>query len=397
MAKGKVQVDLVAKDEASEKIKKVSGHSDDLKKSFMAVAAAAAAMAAAVTAAVGKMLDDWSSAGDEIAKMAKRTGWEVESLSELAYMAKLSGTNLNSLETASKKLARSIVDAGDGMASYTREFERLGLNVDDLMQMGVEDQFWTVAMSIANLDDATLRTNAAVELFGRSGTDLLPILADGAAGVQELRQRYAELGYQWSGETAAAAEQFRDAFEDINVAMDGVKFTLVETLGPAITDLINTQILPAIQALREFVAENDDLKRAFIEFATGLGWVIEQLIRLIETLAKVDAATPDWLAKFSPLSLLTGRAGREAGEEYRKITGQSYELPGLTPEAVALAGTYTTGTGEINVIINGNVMGDEAMNRAIAQALEPYLGEAQRTTSFPHVNTSGYYPGSSAR
>jgi len=396
MAKGKVQIDLVAKDEASEKIKKVSGHTVDLKTAFLAVAAAAAAMAAAVTAAVGKMLDDWSSAGDEIAKMAKRTGWEVESLSELAYMAKLSGTNLNSLETASKKLARSIVDAGDGMASYTREFERLGLNVDDLLKMGVEEQFWTVALAIANLDDATLRTNAAVELFGRSGTDLLPILSGGADAVDELRKRYAELAYQWTDETAAAAEEFRDAFEDINVAMDGVKFTLVETLGPAITDLINTQILPAIQALREFVAENDDLKRAFVAFATGLGWVIDQLIRLIETLAKVDAATPDWLAKFSPLSLLTGRAGREAGEEYRAITGQNYTTPGLTPEAVSLAGAYMTG-GSVNVIINGNVMGDEAMNRAIAQALEPYLGEAQRTTSFPHVNTSGYYPGSSAR
>jgi hypothetical protein len=402
MAKGKVQIDLVAKDEASAKIKGVAGHSDDLKKSFLAVAAAAVAMASAVTAAVGKMLDDWSSAGDEIAKMAKRTGWTVESLSELSYMAKLSGTDLNSLETASKKLARSIVDAGDGLATYTREFERLGLNVDDLLKMGVEDQFWTVALAIANLDDATLRTNAAVELFGRSGTDLLPILADGASGVQELRQRYAELGYQWSGETAAAAEQFRDAFEDINVAMDGVKLTLVEELGPEITRLINEHILPGIVSLREFIDENADLKQAFLDVAGAIMSVVNAVKELYGWYKAIQNAIPDWLKpmlEFYNLGdIMTGKNVLGSYQKYLGEVSNVYAPGRMTEMAAGAPGGYVpSGVGDINVTINGNVMGDEAMNRAIAQALEPYLGEAQRTTSFPHVNTSGYYPGSSAR
>lgn len=396
MAKGKVQVDLVAKDEASAKIKAVAGHSDDLKKSFLAVATAAAAMATAVTAAVGKMLDDWSSAGDEIAKMAKRTGWAVESLSELDYIAKLSGTDLKSVETATKKLSRSIVDASDGMVTYVREFDRLGLSVDDLMKMGPEEQFWAVAQAIANMEDPTLRSNAALELFGRSGTDLLPIFADGAAGIEEMKEAY-KTSYQWTEEATKQAEEFRDALTKLDGVVNNMKGSLVKGLAEPLTELIEDHINPAIERLALFLKENEGIARAFEEFARGLGFVIDQLVKLIETLLKIDAATPDWLAKFSPLSVITGRTGREAGEEYREITGQNYELPGLTPAAVALAGSYMTGAGTIQVTINGNVMGDEAMNRAIAQALEPYLGEAQRTTSFPHVNTSGYYPGSSAR
>jgi len=396
MAKGKVQVDLVAKDEASAKIKGVAGHSDDLKKSFLAVAAAAVAMAGAVTAAVGKMLNDWATAGDEVAKMAKRTQWSVESLSELAYAAKIAGMDLSQFELGTRKLSGAIFDAKAGMVTYTRAFEALGLNVDDLSKMGIEEQFWAVAYALANLTDDSTRAALAVDLFGRTGTNLFPLLAEGADGIADLRTKAHDLGVTFDSESAVAAEEFKDSMTDLNTALDGVKYALVDGLGPEITNLINDHIMPAIASLRDFIKENDDLKESFMAFARGLGYVIDQLVKLIETLSKIDAATPDWLAKFSPLSLITGRTGREAGEEYRAITGKDYPMPGLTPEAVALASSAVAG-GDINVIINGNVMGDEAMNRAIAQALEPYLGEASRTTSFPHVNTSGYYPGSSAR
>lgn len=400
MAKGKVQVDLVAKDEASAKIKGVAGHSDNLKKSFLAVATAAAAMDAAVTVALGKMLNDWATAGDEVAKMAKRTQWSVESLSELAYAAKIAGMDLNQFELGTRKLSGAILDASYGLATYTRAFDELGLNADDLLKMGIEDQFWTVAYALANLEDDAVRAALAVDLFGRTGTNLFPLLAEGADGIEELRQRAHDMGITFDAESAVAAEDFKDAMTDLQAAVEGVKYALVDGLGPEITTLINNHILPAIETVREFIKENDDLKRLFMEFATGLGWVIDKLVSLIETLLKVDAAMPDWLKTGIPflqgLSIATGSAGREAGQAYRAITGQNYELPGLTPSAVSLASSYMTGAGTIQVTINGNVMGDEAMNRAIAQALEPYLGEAQRTTSFPHVNTSGYFGGNSS-
>jgi len=44
-----------------------------------------------------------------------------------------------------------------------------------------------------------------------------------------------------------------------------------------------------------------------------------------------------------------------------------------------------------------DLVADEASMRQLWQMLESYAGESTRTTSFPHVNTSGYYPGSSAK
>jgi len=271
------------------------------------------------------------------------------------------------------------------------------------LKMGVEDQFWTVAMSIANLDDATLRTNAAVELFGRSGTDLLPILSGGADAVDELRKRYAELAYQWTDETAAAAEEFRDSFEDVRVAMDQVKFTIVQELAPQITTLVNETILPNIQALSDWAKENDNVLGSMVylviaaaNLAKAIGQILVNLLELGEWFGQ-HRAMWDILGTILP----AGRAVFWSKEQQEAIFGGvGGGGPGLKPGIAEAYGTQASAMlsgGSINITINGNVMGDESATRQIAQSLEPYLGEASRTTSFPHVNTSGYFGGNSSK
>ena len=55
----------------------------------------------------------FSGYGDQVAKMAKRTGLSVETLSELRFVASQTGTEFESLEMAFRKMQRSIYDAGD--------------------------------------------------------------------------------------------------------------------------------------------------------------------------------------------------------------------------------------------------------------------------------------------
>jgi len=404
MAKGNVQVTLTAKDEASAKIRGVGKAGDDLTTTFRNIALAAVAAGTAIVVAVGKMLTDWSQAGDEIAKMALRTGWAVESLSELSYIAKQSGTDLASIETATKKLARSIVDASDGMVTYTREFERLGLDVDDLMRMSPEDQFWAVAKAIAALEDPTLRTNSAVELFGRSGTDLLPILAGGAEGIAELQARYSDFGRQWTAESANIAVEFGDAMDDVKIAIDGTKDALVEELAPAITELIYSDILPAIQELRLFINENVDLKQAFLDIVHAVRDFVGVLSELYEWYKKLQDAVPDWLKPtleaFDLKRIMTGQNALEGYQNYLDTIHKNFYPGGGGAsywDATVAGGSGGASTSVVNVNIAGNVMGDETAIRQLVKELEPYMAENQRRSSFAPVNTSGYYAGSSSK
>jgi len=399
MSKGKVEITLTAKDDASAKLKAVGNQGQSLADTFKGIAATAAAMAAAVTAAVGKMLSDWAAAGDDIAKMAERTGWAVEELSALAYIAKMSGSDLTTVEAASKKLSKAIIDASDGMQTYVREFQRLGLSVDDLLKMSPEQQFWTVAEAVAALGDAALRSSTAQELFGRSGTDLLPILANGSTGVAELRERFKTLAYQWTDESVQAAAAFQDAFEELGTAMDSVKFTLVEELGPEITRLINEQILPGIVSFREFIQENADLKDAFVSITSTVQQLVAAIAELYDWYKRIGDAIPDWLQPtveaFDLGNIMTGKNVLGAYQDYLGEVSKLY-APQRNAELAAGIVPQATG-GDVTLVVNGPLIADDASMRQLWQMLESYAGESMRRTSFPHINTSGYYPGSSAK
>jgi len=81
-----------------------------------------AAMGASILASGALSVKQFAAMGDEIAKMAKRTGFSTESLSELSFAAERSGTSLSGVEKASRTLSGAIVDANDGLETYQRAF-----------------------------------------------------------------------------------------------------------------------------------------------------------------------------------------------------------------------------------------------------------------------------------
>ena len=174
MATTKVEVVIGAKDNASPTLKKIGTNMTKMSANFKKAGTVMLAAGAALGAGMFKLADSYTKAGDEVAKMAKRTGWGVESLSELRHVADLSGSSLLAFEKGSRKLSMAIVDAAEGGATYAEALGRIGLNAEDLMGMGIEDQFWTVAGALGDVKDQTIKTATAMELFGRTGTEMFP-------------------------------------------------------------------------------------------------------------------------------------------------------------------------------------------------------------------------------
>jgi len=165
------------------------------------------AMAAGPLVAASRMFEDL---GDNLAKASARTGVAVEELSELAFAADLSGADLATLELGLRKMSQTIVDAAAGSQSANDAFGRLGLTVADLAQLTPDQQFKLLADQISQIFNPTLRAAMALDIFGRSGTRLLPLMADGAEGIERLERQARELGLTWSTADAKAAEAFRD-------------------------------------------------------------------------------------------------------------------------------------------------------------------------------------------
>lgn len=181
----------------------------------------------------------FATVADALAKMAKRTGFSVESLSELKYAADLSGASVESLETSIRRMQRTVYDAGMGMKSAKDALAQLGLSVEMLKGMKPEDQFETIAESLSKVQDPTTRAALAMVIFGRSGTALLPMLEQGKAGIKAMREEAQKLGLTMSGEAAARAEILADSFDRLKKVIDQVVINIGSALQPIINRMID--------------------------------------------------------------------------------------------------------------------------------------------------------------
>ncbi|MCC7409177.1 MAG: hypothetical protein IT442_14010, partial [Phycisphaeraceae bacterium] len=165
------------------------------------------ALGAAMVAPMFAATKVFAGMGDDLAKMSARTGVSVESLSELGFAAELSGMSMEDLETSLRKMQKTLVEAASGSAGAVDALAKLGLTADDLRGLSPDEQLKRIADRLASIRDPALRAALAMEVFGKTGTKLLPLMADGAAGIEALQHQAREMGLTISTQDAKAAER----------------------------------------------------------------------------------------------------------------------------------------------------------------------------------------------
>jgi hypothetical protein len=233
------------------------------KRAGTAVAIAGAGAAAGLIALTKAAIDN----ADALDNMSQRLGVSVEALSRLQYAAKLSDTSIESLQTGFRTLANNMVAGADA-------FAQLGINVanaDGSMRSSV-DVFSDVADRFASMEDGALKSSIAVDLFGRSGLDLIPMLNAGSAGLAEFGRQSDAVGNTLTTNTATAAAKFNDTIDRINLKLGGVVNKIMEAA------------LPALQRLADKIASPE-----FAEAAANFGVaIVDQLSAIIDWLVKVE-------------------------------------------------------------------------------------------------------------
>ena len=201
---------------------------------FAKIGAVFSAVGGAIIGTITKAAMDFAGFGDTLDKMSIRTGISVEALSELRYAAEQSGSSLAALENGVKRMQRAIGEAAQGSATYVDAFQSLGIAVADLQRLSPERQFELVASHIAAITDPTKRAAAAMEIFGKSGTELLPLITDDMEALREEAQR---LGLQMSTEGAASAAALGDAVDRMKDAATAAWYKIGQAAAPVLTDL----------------------------------------------------------------------------------------------------------------------------------------------------------------
>jgi hypothetical protein len=175
-------------------------------------------LAKAVAAPLARTID----AGVAARRGALRLGLGPVAFQQLLYAGAQGGLAPDALETGLTALATAAYQArtgGDG------PLQRLGVAAVDAQKQlrPLQDVLGDVADRFARMPAGIERTALATELFGSTGTAMLPFLVRGRAGLRELADEAQRLGVVMSGETAGAAEEALGLVTAVTSAQAGLE------------------------------------------------------------------------------------------------------------------------------------------------------------------------------
>lgn len=161
-----------------------------------------------------------SEMGDALNKAAIKAGVSGRTISELSYAAKLADVDLGGLSIGLKKMEVALSQASTGAKEPLTALAALGLAFKDIKELKPDAQFALIGDRISQLKDPADKARAATELFGKAGADLLPLFAEGAAGIAKARAEAEKLGFSFSDEQLKKLSDQNDAVKRLSASWD---------------------------------------------------------------------------------------------------------------------------------------------------------------------------------
>jgi hypothetical protein len=207
--------------------------------------------------------------GSEMLALSRRTGASVEELSALSFAAEQANVSSESLEHGIRHLQKSLFEAATGSAEAQMAFTELGQSAADLSRMTAGGQLAALASGLSKFANPAEKAGLAMKLLGRGGTEMLPLLNMGAAGIGQLTARASELGLVLSGETAVAADELRKASLALWGQLKMVAVVVGEAITPALQEVVKW-VSPIIKSFTAWVRENRSLATTIALVGGGL-------------------------------------------------------------------------------------------------------------------------------
>ena len=147
-------------------------------------------------------------------------------------------------------------------ALLTEAFDSLGVKLYDAngKLRSTTDVMNQVADQFAKMPDGAMKTAAAVAIFGRSGSDLIPLLNEGSAGLASMTAKGKELGTVMSTKQVDAAHKAYLAHKQFDAALEGIVNRIGIDLMPTATALFTLFVTKGVPVIEDFGKKIQSLK-----------------------------------------------------------------------------------------------------------------------------------------
>lgn len=196
-------------------------------------------------------------AADETNKMAQKIGVAVKDVAGLQLAFRQAGIESGALQTSMSKLSVAIANGNDALVAMNINTR----NTDGTLK-STRQVLGEVADKFKSYEDGASKTALAVQLFGKAGAELIPLLNAGADSLDQFDEMARKLGLTLTAETAARAEKFNDTLDLMGQGFKGIAMQVAADLLPTLEGLAD-QFFSSM-------TEGDRLKRIAEGLSIGL-------------------------------------------------------------------------------------------------------------------------------
>lgn len=297
-----------------------------LKTAFAAVVSVAGIVK--VGQAVKGLADSVSAAGDRIDKNSQALGMSRRAYQQWDYILRQSGSSIDTMGTSMKTLNSAILNGGDGTITA---LNTLGLNLEQLQGMSQEDQFEAMVRAFQEMPAGATKSALALQLFGKNGQSLMPLLNSSADSIDEMRGAAERMGIVMSDSMIDNAVAYGDAFDNMSATFGGLKNIIGSGLLEPMTGIFDTitaffsqqdvqdaakrfatnlhtignVVLDGVQSFFQFLSDNKETIGTALsniaEFLGDIGTTVGGFA--IETLKEIAGAFTDFIENADPAQI----------------------------------------------------------------------------------------------
>ena len=230
--------------------------------------AAIGATIGVVSALTGKTM----AYGDRVDKMSQKIGLSRQGFQQWDYILSQSGVDIDKMQVGMKTLSQQMVASTKRGSEAEAMFKKLGVRVKDTRGnfISQEDAFETVIVAFQKMPDGIEKANLAQKLFGKTGSDLRPLLNGVRGNIEELKVKYEELGLGMSDDAVDGAVKLTDTMDTLKRSFGAIGLSVGVGLVPIVQQLADQLLnnLPQIQSA---------LIPVISAFGNTIGFVCEHL------------------------------------------------------------------------------------------------------------------------
>lgn len=260
-------------------------------------------VAGAVDVALAGLTVKAGQTADDLNTMSKVTGISTEELQKYKLSADLLDVSVDTIAKTQTKMKRSMLSAQQGSDNMAEAFSTLGIAIEDSNgNLRSQDEvFQETIEALGKMENETERDALAMQIFGKSATELNPLIEDNGETFKRVADIFAKNNLEIvDQETLDKANEFQDSLDTIKA----MGMATLSTLGTQLAGYLAPAMEKISEALGKvfgWLSQLDPKVLAIIGIVAGVVSVLAPLLITIGKIATGISAIMSLASTLTPI------------------------------------------------------------------------------------------------